>query len=320
MSLILQGQYQRSKEIAGRGITGFAPGSARKAAAVSASGTCRADRLRGRRSLLPRLHGDLAIDADGGVDVEEAWFQTQSLGNGFSLKGGRFLSGIGYVNEQRPHASDFADQNLMYRALFGGHLVQDGVQLRWLAPTETFLEFGVEMGRGQFFPAPEAATATGPEHGPRSRRCGGDVGVSHSWRAGLNCSAARPRERSAELEDAAGLTDLPGLTAFTGDSRTWIADFVWKWAPDGNATRRNAKLQAEYFRRTEDGRLACVDNAADSGSCAGLPAAYRAAAVGLVPPGRIPVHAALAGRLPLRPPRPGRCHFREPRDGADREC
>jgi hypothetical protein len=35
----------------------------------------------------------------------------------------------------------------------------------------------------------------------------------------------------------------------------WIADAVWKWAPNGNATRTNFKLQGEYFRRHEAGTL-----------------------------------------------------------------
>jgi len=35
-----------------------------------------------------------------------------------------------------------------------------------------------------------------------------------------------------------------------------VADAIYKWAPGGNATRENLKLQGEYFRRTEDGTLA----------------------------------------------------------------
>jgi hypothetical protein len=53
------------------------------------------------------------------------------------------------------------------------------------------------------------------------------------------------------------------LNAFTGQSRTWVADAVFKWAPDGNSARRYLKLQGEYMRREETGDLAFdVENAA----------------------------------------------------------
>jgi hypothetical protein len=32
-----------------------------------------------------------------------------------------------------------------------------------------------------------------------------------------------------------------------------VFDFVWKWAPQGNPTVNNFKIQGEYFRRDEDG-------------------------------------------------------------------
>jgi hypothetical protein len=89
---------------------------------------------------------------DGTAEVEEAWFQSLGLGHGIGLKGGRFRSGIGYLNEQHPHMWDFADAPLMYQAMFGTHgsYAQDGVQFKWLAPTETFVEFGADRTWRQF--------------------------------------------------------------------------------------------------------------------------------------------------------------------------
>jgi outer membrane receptor protein involved in Fe transport len=54
-----------------------------------------------------------------------------------------------------------------------------------------------------------------------------------------------------------------------------VADFVWKWAPDGNAAERNFKFAAEYFRRSEDGSLLCADNTANGGACDGTEDSYR---------------------------------------------
>jgi hypothetical protein len=62
---------------------------------------------------------------------------------------------------------------------------------------------------------------------------------------------------------------------FSGKSATWVADFVWKWAPDGNASERNFKFAAEYFLRTEEGRLQCEDNTAVGGACDDTEDAYR---------------------------------------------
>ena len=273
ISLILQGQYLRSKDIAERHITGFVPGAHDHGGerGLSLGHT----ELVVSANVDPYFRGlmNLALAPEGGAEIEEAWFQTLGLGSGLSLKGGRFLSGVGYVNEQHPHAWDFADQNLMYQALFGEHLIQDGVQLKWLAPTSTFLELGVEAGRGQFFPgSDEGGNRNGPGAWAAFAKIGGDVGASHSWRAGLNYLTARPRARQAHLEDTAG---AEAHTDFSGDSRTWIADFVWKWAPEGNPTHQNLKLQAEYFRRNEQGALGCEDNTAEGGACTGLVDSYR---------------------------------------------
>lgn len=214
--------------------------------------------------------------ADGQAEVEEAWFQTQSLGGGVTLKGGRFISGIGYQNEQHPHAWDFADNTLMYRTLFGEHFIQDGLQLKWLAPTETFVELGAEIGRGASFPGSEDG---GGQNGAGAwalfGHVGGDVGEDSAWRAGLSYLGARPKARESILPDLGGVDTL---SAFTGASHTWIADFVWKWAPAGNARDRAFKFQTEYFRRDEHGSLLCddADPATPSLCAGGSPGAYRA--------------------------------------------
>jgi hypothetical protein len=214
--------------------------------------------------------------ADGQAEIEEAWFQTLTLDHGLTLKGGRFISGIGYANEQHPHAWDFADNNLMYQTLFGEHLVQDGLQLKWLAPTETFMELGMEVGRGSAFPGSEMG---GNKNGAGSwalyGHLGGDVGESSAWRAGLSYLGARPKDRESVLVDSGG---VDAGTLFSGKSKTWMADFIWKWAPDGNPKARNFKFQTEYFRRNESGALACLDpdSKTPGDLCDGDPAdAYR---------------------------------------------
>jgi hypothetical protein len=168
--------------------------------------------------------------------------QTTSLPWGFTLKAGRFFSGIGYMNEQHAHTWDFADPALPYRAFLNTQLGDDGVQLRWLAPTELFVELGAEALRGDQFPA----------GGPGSRyvgsysffgHTGADLSDSSSVRGGLSWLHSKAANRTTE----------DGANTFTGDSDTYIADLVYKWSPEGNPVETNFKLQGEYFLRHENG-------------------------------------------------------------------
>src|SRR6202008_4265534 len=93
-----------------------------------------------------------AITGEDEIEVEEAYFRTSALPAGFTARGGRFFSGIGYLNDGHAHAWDFVDQPLVYQAMFGNQLSQDGLQVKWLAPTDVFLEFGAEAGNGGAFP------------------------------------------------------------------------------------------------------------------------------------------------------------------------
>jgi hypothetical protein len=192
-----------------------------------------------------------SVTPDNEVEVEEAWFQKQGLFNGATLKGGRFLSGIGYLNSQHAHAWDFSDAPLAYQAFFGGPLKNDGLQLRWLAPTDRFVELAAELGSGSSFPGSDK-----PRNGAGlvtlAAHVGDDIGDSASWRAGVSWLRHRSSDRSWDDTDAAGTSIT---NAFSGTSKTWVLDGIFKWAPGGNATRQNLKVQGEYFRRTENGDL-----------------------------------------------------------------
>ena len=156
------------------------------------------------------------------------------------------------MNEQHQHAWDFIDAPLAYQAFLGGQYGNDGVQLKWVAPTDQFVEFGAEVGqRRRAFPAP-SATGTAPAVGVVYAHTGGDIGESHSWRAGLSYLQTHAQDREYAQTDLAGNDAQLG---FNGTSHVAIADFVWKYAPNGNAQYTNFKLQGEYFWRRERGDL-----------------------------------------------------------------
>jgi hypothetical protein len=271
ISLILQGRYAHLDDIEHRHIAGFLP--AGHDHGLPRGFSLDHTELVMSASVDPYFNGyfNLAL-VDEEVEIEEAWFQTTALGHGASVKGGRFRSGLGYQNGKHPHAWDFADNNLMYRALFGEAYSHDGVQLNWVAPTDLYLALGAEAGWGDAFPGTDR-DSNGAGAYTLFGHVGGDVGVSHSWRAGLSYLHAKADGREGELED---VNDVEADTFFGGTSKTWIADFVWKWAPDGNARERNVTFAAEYFRRDEHGSLLCADNAAAGGACIDLEAPYRA--------------------------------------------
>ena len=272
ISLILQGRYAHLDDVGARRIDGFFSGGDTHGGEAARGFSIDGTELILSASIDPYFRGQTILAlTDEDVAIEEAWVQTTRLDHGVSLKGGRFRSGLGYQNEKHPHAWDFADNSLMYRALFGEAYGHDGVQLKWVAPTELFVELGAEAGRGANFPGTDR-NAHGAGATTLFGHVGGDVGASHSWRAGLSYLHARADGREGEREDAAG-NDID--TLFGGTSTTWVADVVWKWAPDGNARERNVSFAAEYFRRVERGEL-CEHDDVNGGCAAATESAYRA--------------------------------------------
>ncbi|HEX2238218.1 MAG TPA: hypothetical protein VHJ19_07710 [Gammaproteobacteria bacterium] len=187
------------------------------------------------------------------VELEEAYLETIGLGHGFTIRAGRFFSQLGYLNNIHLHAQDFVDLPLVYRAMFGGQFNEDGVQIRWLAPTLTFIELGLEIGGGNDFPTSRGSGSIGSAVGTLT--FGGDIGVSHSWQFGLSYLHASVNDRTGGIHPE----DNPVESSFTGDDHIPGIDLVYKWAPRGNATERNFKFQAEYFHRNEDGAITLVD-------------------------------------------------------------
>ncbi|MBT9611698.1 MAG: carbohydrate porin [Burkholderiales bacterium] len=248
MSLILSGTYanlQRDPDT--YQITGFIP-SGGEVGPPKRSFSLAESELVMSANIDPYWRGDftLALDPDNAVAVEEAAIQSLALPKGLTLKAGRFFSGIGYTNEQHAHAWDFVDAPLAQKAFLGKQYSHDGVQLKWLAPTETFLELGVEVGRGHRFPGSER-NQNGLGSYAAFAHAGGDVGASHSWRGGLSFLHNRPQAREFKEGEI--------TNSFSGRSGLWLADFVWKWAPEGNARQTNFKFQTEYYRRSERGEL-----------------------------------------------------------------
>ena len=194
--------------------------------------------------------------------------QTLGLSRGFTIKAGRFFSGVGDQNAVHAHAWDFTDAPLAGKVFLGGQLAEDGIQVKWVAPTELYVDLGLELGRGRKFPGgPDGGRSkNGFGSGTLFAHLGGDIGASTAWQVGVSHFRTSPRDRGYNDADSTGAAVT---NSFTGRSRLWAVDGVLKWAPNGNATSTNLKLQGEYFRRTESGALTYDTQAASLGTQAG---------------------------------------------------
>ena len=251
ISMILGGSYtSTSRDPGDWNIAGFPP-SGGEVGPGERSFNLGESELTFAANIDPYFSGVLtaAITGENEIEVEEAFVRTTALPDGFTGKMGRFFSGFGYLNEVHAHAWDFVDQPLVYQAMFGGQSRQDGVQVKWLAPTDLFIELGAEAGNGDSYPATRGA-GNGLNAAALFAHVGGDVGDTTSWRAGLSWIDSQAEDRAGGIADASG---NPLFESFTGDAHTWVVDGVIKWAP---SPRRQLKVQGEYLHREESGEIA----------------------------------------------------------------
>lgn len=206
-----------------------------------------------------------------GAHLEEASLATRTLPFGLRIKAGRFASQLGYLNEQHPHADDFVERPLPYRAFFGQHWFDDGVRIEWTAPTALYLRLGAEAFRGkQLIAESEQRRRVGAI--VLSAKTGGDIDRSSSWQAGVSWIDNRREpvlhedehthdgEHSHEHEEHGHAHGA----AFSG-RRGIVLDAVWKWAPGGNAKNEQLRLAGEYVRIERLNRFASAGDRHEGG-------------------------------------------------------
>jgi hypothetical protein len=190
-------------------------------------------------------------DGDIDAELEELYLESVGLGNGITLRAGRYFSGIGYLNQQHIHSWDFSDAPLVYRGFWGKQYIDDGLRLSWVAPTDIFMELGLDALNGGEYPS-GSHDWDGVDTHVVFANFGDDIDNSQSWQAGFSYYSANVDDRlsGGHQHGGGGLAEIP---SFTGDSDVIGLNFIYKWAPDGNYRNRNFKLQSELFLRDEDG-------------------------------------------------------------------
>jgi len=82
-------------------------------------------------------------------EIEEAYVRTRSLPFGLRIKAGKFRSDFGRINRKHQHSWNFSSQPIIYEAFFGVESNNDaGIELNWVAPTDTYLMAGIEWMQG----------------------------------------------------------------------------------------------------------------------------------------------------------------------------
>jgi len=177
-----------------------------------------------------------SISPEDGIGVEEGYIQTLALSYGFTIKAGRFFSGVGYQNQIHAHAWDFTDAPLANKVFLGNQLNEDGIQLKWVAPSDLYFDLGLELGRGRQFPAGPAGgrNKNGVGSSTLFAHVGGDLGTSTAWQAGVSYLSTSPQDRTFGNLDSSG--NPVNTNSFTGNSRLWVLDGILKWAPNQNPT------------------------------------------------------------------------------------
>ncbi len=197
-------------------------------------------------------------DHEGEVETEiEDASITNAPFSGATLKAGRYLSAFGYNNEHHEHAWDISTAPLAYRYIFGGSLIDDGVQFNYITPTDTFVKVGSEALSGRGDPATAsdrigAYTAYVNVGGDLDQRTSWLLGASRYWgdadERDLVGEHAHEHEGEAEHE-----------ASFSGETRVSGVELVLKHAPTGNMKAQHFKLQAEYLRAKSDGDVSLTE-------------------------------------------------------------
>jgi len=204
------------------------------------------------------------------IKTEEVFAETLGLPWGTKIKAGKYWSNVGYLNDKHPHEWDFVDLPLVYKQVFGGQLNETGAQLSWIAPTDNMLfKLGGEIaqganGYGESFNS--NYNQNKPRLGTLFAKTGGDIGDSHSWQGGVSWVRSTTGSGAAANQATYTLTNDNQLN-FNGGTTTWIADFVYRWAPFGNPTAQNLKLQGEMFWNKQSGSMSSASGCPDNDIC-----------------------------------------------------
>jgi len=196
------------------------------------------------------LYATIPVTEEG-VELEEAFFVTTSLPHGLQAKGGKFKSSFGRINSQHPHAWDFADIPLPYRAFMGGEgVIEKGAQVTFFPALPFYTLLGAEVLQGENEILFGEDAKSGPHAYTFFAKASFDLTDDSTILFGPSVMTGKTKTGSIE-ED----------TEFEGDSRLYGFELTYKWKPSRG---RNFTVQSEYLYRTQEGDLSAFDENGDA--------------------------------------------------------
>jgi len=239
IGVVLDGYYQNGERNNSERGEGFGLGHTEISISANID-----DKFHGALTTVLEVHGD-----ETELLLEEAFIQTLTMPYGFNIRAGRFLSDFGYMNNQHMHTDSFVERPIAYRTFLGSHYYDDGLRANLVLPTDMYVKLGVEALSGSKMSAVDDGTAVGVY--TTTLKLGDDFSASSSWQFGLSYlrnenGKVNNFEIHKHNEDEHDGHDHSHASAVTG-SNLYGADFVWKWAPNGNYKYRNFTLSAEYM-------------------------------------------------------------------------
>jgi hypothetical protein len=178
---------------------------------------------------------------ENGVSIEEAYVVTTSLPAGWQVKGGKFKSNFSRLDSQHPHAWDFWDIALPYRAFLGSEGLggEKGVQLTYLPAWSIYTQMGVEVLQGEN----DLLFGQSAQEGPHAFT----VFIKSSFDTGdYSTIYCGPSVLFGKTDNT---NILPG-TEVRADSALYGIEAVWKLKPN---SREALTLQTEYLLLTQSG-------------------------------------------------------------------
>ena len=181
-------------------------------------------------------------------EIEEAFVRTRSLPFGLRVKAGKFRSAFGRLNEKHQHSWYFDDQAIVYKALLGPDMISDnGVQVQWVAPTDTYFMAGAEALQGS-----NDRTFGGTEDGPEKNnlfvgylKSSVDVGDDLSILGGVSLAHGKHLGKQSDLYGA-DLTMREQLGGYS--ALIWQSEYLERQMDvAGGSTDKQAGLYSELI-------------------------------------------------------------------------
>ena len=203
-------------------------------------------------------------------EIEEAAIQTTALPYNLSVRGGRFFADWGYLGRRHAHDLPQIDIPPSLALYMGNGNRTDGLELSWLAPTDTYLALTAGYGYGFGFvgEGPLSNIRTQVIQGSTvftSLRTYKDLTDDHNIELGFSFLYT-PQSRVPEAGDLALLAvdeDDPV------DRHTFDLDFHYRWYPLGRGLRQSLSLHGEILYDFGQGRRSIFGNTKSRGAWGG---------------------------------------------------